>query len=183
MGDESHKSGVSGDAVDRLLDAIGGVAKNVQDLQYDSKLVQHAVREMGKDQVRLEGKVDGAIERIEVLERHDRRQDHGLVAAKEADAKQTDEMAAVVIAVDETRKLAKQAITKIQDLEKASKDNATATTEATKEATQETSRAIAKVEDGQKTLTLPTKVAAVFNAVLGLIYLLSEIMKAIGKHH
>lgn len=190
MGDETQKPAPSLDATDRLLDAIGAVGaevgalgKNVKELQYDTKIVQNSVRELGKDYARMEGKVDELVERVEVLERHDRRQDQGMDIARASEAKQNDEMAAMVIAIDETRKLAKQAITKIEDLKKASNDNATETKAAVTQEAQETSRAIAKVESGQKTLTLPTKVAAVFNAVLGLIYLLSEIMKALGKHH
>lgn len=190
MGDESHKPAPSADAIDRLLDAIGGVGnevgalgKNVKELQYNTELVQHAVRDLGKNYARMEGKVDGLVERIEVLERHDRRQDQQHDTATRTNAKQSDEMAAMVIAIDETRKLAKKAITEIEDLKKVSKDNATETKAAMTQEAQETTRALAKVENGQKTLTLPTKVAAVFNAVLGLIYLLSEIMKALGKHH
>lgn len=174
-------SGVSVDAVDKMLIAISAVADAVQALErkvdevgVDSRLATYACQEQRKDHAALMSRVDDLFERLQTVERNVRRHDSGFRQTSETDQKHSSELAALVIALDDTRKMAKQALEKIGQVEKDQKEEAAETRAQTP--------VLARVEEQTKTMALPTKAAAALNLVIGVVYLALEVLKALGKH-
>ncbi len=178
MSDDASRASVSKDAVDRLLEAIDHVSGSVRGLEktigahsVELKIVTNALRESGKEQVMASQRMDRLTERVEVVERNIRRHDSGFHQASEVDAKHASELSAVIIAVDETRKLAKDAIGKLESLEGEQKKSV--------DATEAQNPMLAKLDGQTKQMTLPMKVAAAFNALISVLYLIHEIAKVL----
>lgn len=172
---------MSGDAIDKLLFAMGSVAdavraleKKVDSCALDTKVTRESVRELRKDHAALLQRVDDLAERLAVAERNVRRHDSGFRQSSEVDARQQSETAALVIALDDTRKLARKAIEKIEELEKGQKAERAETAAQTP--------VLARVEAQTKGMSVPTKAAALLNLVIGVVYLVIEVLKAVGKH-
>lgn len=178
---------ISPDALDRLLDAIGGVVDEVRDLKrkvdtagVESKLTNTAVRDLRQDYAHVAQKLDAFCdevaelrERADVTERNLRRHDSGFRQVSTTDEKRASDMAALVIAIEESRKLSKKCLEKIEQVEKEQAEAATETKGQT--------TVLAKVETQTKTLSTPTKAAAVLNLVVGLVYLFLELLKHLAK--
>ena len=170
---------VSGDAIDRLIDAIGTVSdevrflsKKVDDCSTDTRITNDSVRAIRQEYAGLAKRVDDVQELAETAERHGRRHDSGFRQASETDAKRASELAAVVIALDDTRKLAKKCVEEIDEIKKAQVLNA--------EETKAQTPVLAKVDDQTKQMSAPTKAAALLNFAIGLVYLLCKIIEWLG---
>lgn len=165
---------ISGDALDRLLYALGAVTDAVQGLEkkidanaFDSKIVSQAVKE-------LRTRVDGYVQRIETVERNVRRHDSSFRQTSEVDAKHASELASLVIALDDTRKLAKKSLDKLEQVVREQNAERAETSAQTP--------VLARVEQQTKGISLPTKAAAALNLLIGVVYLVIEILKSLGKH-
>jgi uncharacterized coiled-coil DUF342 family protein len=167
---------MSGDALDKLLQAIGMIAEGVHALEkkvdscaLEVKVTTQSVRELRKDHANLLTRVDDIANRLATAERNVRRHDSTFAQTSEVDAKHASEMAALVIALDDTRKLAKKALEKIEEVDKETKEERAETAAQTP--------VLARVDAQTKGMSLPTKAAALINLIIGIVYLIIEILK------
>ncbi len=169
---------ISGDALDKLLEALSSVVASVDvlgkkvDAAARESQLQRFVVEGARDEI---GEVADSVEAIDgrmtTAERNIKRHDAGFKSTSEVDLKHESELAALVIAIDETRKLAKKAAAEIEELKKNTglvvKQGETAVT------------ALAKTnKDAQKART-PVAAAAAINLAIGIVYLILKLL----EHH
>lgn len=171
---------ISGDALDRLLDALAAVTASVDDLRgkveeaaRDGTITAESMRETRKDIGTLSAKIDKLGARVHTAERNIRRHDAGFRSHSDVDAKHESELASLVIAIDETRKLAKKTANALEDLKREQK---TATTEQTTAIVQK----VDEVETDQKKGRLSANVAAAINLAVGVVYLLLKLLESRG---
>ncbi len=175
----------TGDALDRLIDAIGTVTDEVRDLSKDTRITNASIRSIRTSHASLEARVDDhesadakfhadLKEKAEIAARGLRRHDSGFRQTSEVDAKHASELAALVIALDDTRKISKKCLEEVADIKKAQVINSAETAAQTP--------MLAKVDTQTKQMSTPTKAAALLNLVIGVVYLVCEILKALGKH-
>jgi uncharacterized tellurite resistance protein B-like protein len=176
---------ISGEAFDRLLEAMGGIVVSVEDLgkKVDAAtragvITAHVVRETRKDVAKViahvaeldktVGELDG---RTSANERNIRRHDAGLKTHSDADSKHESELAAFVIVIDETRKLAGKAAKAVEEL----KQSQTKTTE------DQTAAIVQKVDvldQDTKKARVPASVATAINLAIGIVYLILKIIES-----
>lgn len=171
---------ISGDALDRLLEALGAVTSSVDELRSkveeaarDGMITAESMRETRKDIAALTSKIERLGTRVGTAERNIRRHDAGIRSHSDVDAKHESELAALVIAIDETRKLAKKTAHALEDLKREQK---TATTEQTTAIVQK----VDEVESDQKKGRLSASVAAAINLAVGVVYLLLKLLESRG---
>jgi chromosome segregation ATPase len=172
------------DAVDRLLDAIGSNTAALQSLEQklevsiaDAKTTNASLRALRSEYARIANEMEDLGHRVNEAERGLKRHDSGFRQTSEVDAKTASDMAALVIAIEDTRKIAKKGLEKIEKAEKGQQEACDETKAQTP--------VLAKIEDQTKdikSIGFPTKAAAVFNLAIGIIYMVIEILRALGKH-
>lgn len=171
---------ISGDALDRLLDALGAVTASVDDLRVkveeaarDGLITAESMRETRKDIGALSAKIERLGTRVGTAERNIRRHDAGFRSHSDVDAKHESELAALVIAIDETRKLAKKTATALEEMKR---DQKTA-------AEEQTTTIVTKVDEAEKDQQkgrLSANVAAAINLAVGVVYLLLKLLESRG---
>ena len=185
--DRERKHEISADALDRLLEAIGSIVvsvdelgKKVEDAARDGSITAQAMRETRKDLAALVQRADALADRMVKVEarttsteRSIRRHDAGFRTHSDTDAKHESELAALMIAVDETRKLAKQTAIGLENLKR---DQAKSTTEQTSAIVKK----VQDVEEDTRKARLPASAAAAINLAVGLVYLLLKLLESRG---
>lgn len=161
---------------DRLLGAMSKMSKSVDGLvkqvgDFSAEQRGFAVRLQTFE--RAQSDRDAAVRKEKLVVRDQIRE------ASDADAKLSAEQAAMVIAIDETRKYAKDALTiaskALKKIEETKK-----TTDSTAIETKAQTEALARVEAEPKP-RVPLTLAAVLNLSIGLVYLVLELLRRIGK--
>lgn len=171
---------VSEDALDRLLDAIGDLSQKVDVASKDTRLTNDSIRTLRKEQASVVQRMDEHAAsdaefhadmkaQAETAARNLRRHDSGFRQTSEVDAKHASELAALVIAVEDGRKLAKKCLEQVDEIKRAQVVNAAETAAQTP--------VLAKVDSQTKQMSTPTKAAAVLNFAIGLVYLISKIFE------
>lgn len=187
-------SGEQKDGLDRLFDAIEGMQGSIKMIAADTEGTREAVQV-------IRDRMSGFEERLSVLERAENRHLEWRKSASEADAKIVSDQAAFVIALEETRSAAKEALEvakEARDLAKANERNVKESLEASKHAYEaarlafEASRkgltAITHVKtttdeiktEEQKKPKVPVALAAVLNLSVGLVYVILELLRRTG---
>lgn len=196
MGDEQHKDGM-----DRLLDAIEGLQGSVHMIAADTEGTREAVGVIRDRMTNFE-------ERLSFLEREQRRNVDARKSLSDADAKIVSDQAAFVIALEETKVAALEALEVSREALEATKANAsqvTAAIDASKAAydaarlafeasrkgltaityvktnTEEAKTDLAAIKtEGQKKPKVPVALAAVLNLSVGLVYVILELLRRTG---
>ncbi len=169
---------ISQDALDRLLEALSSVVmsvntlgKKVEDAARESKLQRFVVESTHDDVKVVTRDIEEFDRRLGTAERNINRHDAGFRSTSDVDAKHESELANIVIALDETRKLAKKAALEIEELRKSTgvvvAQGKTAVT------------ALEKVDTDTKKARAPVAAAAALNLAIGIVYLILKLL----EHH
>lgn len=167
---------LAGDALERVLEIMQRQASAMEGMRTAARagganvdVVLNALRDMRLEHAKVLKVVERMEDRIERAELNIRRHDSGFRQTSEVDAKQQSDMAAFVIALDETRKMAKQSL----DAVRAFEQNASANLVATKAQTP----MITKMARDIPAVTKPAKVAAAANFIAAVIMIVLEVLK------
>lgn len=172
-------SAISGDALERVLEimqrqasAMEGLRSSIRAGGANSDVVINALKDMRLEHAKVLKIVEKMEDRVERAETNIRRHDSGFRQTSEVDAKQQSDMAAFVIALDETRKMAKQSFDKVSAFEKSASANLVATKAQTPMITE-----IVSQTKGVQDIVKPAKVATAVNFVVVVIMFVLEVLK------
>jgi len=173
---------VSADGLDRLLEILSDMQGSIKELSQRVSASQYsteAARSLRAEHGELLRQLKRQGDQIEVLARGIKRHDSGLRQQSDADAALHSVDAALVIAIEETRKLAAKAA---DDAAAAAAGVAAlaTTTDAAATETRDQTPMLAKIENQTQQIALPAKLAAGVNVAVGVIYLILEAIRAWG---
>ena len=189
------------DGLDRLFDTIEGMQGSIKMIAADTEGTREAVQV-------IRDRMTGYEERLAALERAENRHVEWRKSASDADAKIVSDQAAFVIALDETRTAAKEAVAIAKEALEVSKQSGTQVKEAvdaskqayeaarlafvsaskgltaithvkTNQETANTDLAAIKTEE-QKKPKVPVALAATLNLAVGLVYVILELLRRAG---
>lgn len=170
------------DQTDKLLEAMSSIDASIKENSVETKecrrLATTAVsiadatrRNVQSFRNDVEAKLERIDDRVGSSERHIRRHDSGLREASNSDHSIKVDQAAQMIAVAETRAIALKALTKVEAIEK--------TGQQTFDMTKAQNPVLAQIQSDQKKPKTAGSItaAAIVNIVLGIIYLIREVLK------
>jgi len=189
MGDEKQRDGI-----DRLLDLMEATNATIKIVAADTEGTREAVHVIRERMVGFE-------KRLDTLERADSRHMEWRRTASDADAKASSDQAAIVIAVEETRGFAKEALDVAKNSNAQVREAAEAARQAYEAARlsfQTASKGLMTIasvktnQESQKTTLMniekeetkkpkvPVLLASMLNLTIGLVYLILELLHRMG---